>query len=158
MAYQPHCDQIKRCPTSGRSAYLKKPTHENRRQDLTGPLASLIFAGTSDVVRIEMTLLADFAEFQLSDQHGEISFWSLHMYRKHGIKADWNKKVPARIFLRGPRAAFDDIANVPYLAAPCRCVRMPCWRASLRRASPHQPSALLPATCGSMKSSMTASG
>jgi hypothetical protein len=55
-----------------------------READLTGPLAPLIFSSVSDVVRIQVTLLADIAEFQLSDQHGEISFWSLHRYRKLG--------------------------------------------------------------------------
>jgi hypothetical protein len=55
-----------------------------READLAGPLASLIFAGASDRVRIEATLLADIAEFKLGDQHGEISCWSVHRYRKLG--------------------------------------------------------------------------
>src|SRR5258707_10584434 len=36
-----------------------------REVDLTGPLASLIFARASDFLRIEVRLLADIAEFQL---------------------------------------------------------------------------------------------
>jgi hypothetical protein len=55
-----------------------------RKVDLAGPLALLIFAGDRDFVRIEMMLLADIAEFKLSDQQGEISYWSVHRYRKLG--------------------------------------------------------------------------
>jgi hypothetical protein len=55
-----------------------------READLTGPLAPLIFSSVSDVVRIQVTLLTDIAQLQLDDQHGEISFWSLHVYRKLG--------------------------------------------------------------------------
>lgn len=55
-----------------------------RKIDLAGPLALLIFAGVSNFVRIEMTLLADLAEFKLSDQRGEISYWSVHRHRKLG--------------------------------------------------------------------------
>lgn len=53
-----------------------------REVDLGGLLASLIFAGTSDFVRIEMTLLADIAECKLGDLHGKISDWSVNMSRK----------------------------------------------------------------------------
>jgi hypothetical protein len=55
-----------------------------REVDLAGPLGVFIFAGASDLVRIEATLLADIAEFKLGDQHGEISYWAVHMHRKLG--------------------------------------------------------------------------
>jgi hypothetical protein len=56
-----------------------------RQADLRGPLAPLIFTNASDSVRIEAVLLTDVAEFKSSDQHGEISYWSVrsvHVYRK----------------------------------------------------------------------------
>jgi hypothetical protein len=55
-----------------------------RKVDLTGPLALLMFAGANDLVRIEMTLLADIAEFKSSDQHGEVSYWSVHRHQNLG--------------------------------------------------------------------------
>jgi hypothetical protein len=55
-----------------------------RKVDLTGPLASLIFAGTGDSVCIKMTLLADIAECKLGDLFGEISDWSVYRHRKLG--------------------------------------------------------------------------
>jgi hypothetical protein len=43
-----------------------------------------MFAGADDLARIEMMLLADISEFRLGDQHGEVSYWSVHRHRKLG--------------------------------------------------------------------------
>jgi len=61
-----------------------------RQVDLAGPLASLIFAGTSDWVHIEMTLLTDIAESKLGDLHGEISYWRVHTFQKLGLQRKIN--------------------------------------------------------------------
>jgi hypothetical protein len=55
-----------------------------RTADLAGPLASLIYAGGGDSVRLDVTLVTDIENFGIDDQYGDTSYWSVKHFRKLG--------------------------------------------------------------------------